>query len=126
MNGNWGFIAGILGFITSVITIVSVIIAIGQYKGKTDQKIINMEKNIGELQKEFKEHEKQALLTETKLRDEFKEEATSLRKDLAQSTNAMQDLKVLFTNFSSKLDTQMQYIQGDLKDIKEKFNAKEK
>ena len=126
MNGNWGFIAGILGLITSVITIVSVIIAIGQYKGKTDQKIINMEKNIGELQKEFKEHEKQALLTETKLRDEFKEEATSLRKDLAQSTNAMQDLKVLFTNFSSKLDTQMQYIQGDLKDIKEKFNAKEK
>lgn len=126
MNGNWGFIAGILGLITSVITIVSVIIAIGQYKGKTDQKIINMEKNIGELQKGFKEHEKQALLTETKLRDEFKEEATSLRKDLAQSTNAMQDLKVLFTNFSSKLDTQMQYIQGDLKDIKEKFNAKEK
>lgn len=126
MNGNWGFIAGILGLITSVITIISVIIAIGQYKGKTDQKIINMEKNIGELQKGFKEHEKQALLTETKLRDEFKEEATSLRKDLAQSTNAMQDLKVLFTNFSSKLDTQMQYIQGDLKDIKEKFNAKEK
>ena len=126
MNGNWGFIAGILGLITSVITIVSVIIAIGQYKGKTDQKIINMEKNIGELQKGFKEHEKQALLTETKLRDEFKEEATSLRKDLAQSTNAMQDLKVMFTNFSSKLDTQMQYIQGDLKDIKEKFNAKEK
>ena len=126
MNGNWGFIAGILGLITSIITIVSVIIAIGQYKGKTDQKIINMEKNIGELQKGFKEHEKQALLTETKLRDEFKEEATSLRKDLAQSTNAMQDLKVLFTNFSSKLDTQMQYIQGDLKDIKEKFNAKEK
>ena len=126
MNGNWGFIAGILGLITSVITIVSVIIAIGQYKGKTDQKIINAEKNIGELQKDFKEHEKQALLTETKLRDEFKEEATSLRKDLAQSTNAMQDLKVLFTNFSSKLDTQMQYIQDDLKDIKEKFNAKEK
>lgn len=126
MNGNWGFIAGILGLITSVITIVSVIITIGQYKGKTDQKIINAEKNIGELQKDFKEHEKQALLTETKLRDEFKEEATSLRKDLAQSTNAMQDLKVLFTNFSSKLDTQMQYIQGDLKDIKEKFNAKEK
>lgn len=126
MNGNWGFIAGILGLITSIITIISVIIAIGQYKGKTDQKIINMEKNIGELQKGFKEHEKQALLTETKLRDEFKEEATSLRKDLAQSTNAMQDLKVLFTNFSSKLDTQMQYIQGDLKDIKEKFNAKEK
>lgn len=126
MNGNWGFIAGILGLITSVITIVSVIIAIGQYKGKTDQKIINAEKNIDELQKGFKEHEKQALLTETKLRDEFKEEATSLRKDLAQSTNAMQDLKVLFTNFSSKLDTQMQYIQGDLKDIKEKFNAKEK
>lgn len=126
MNGNWGFIAGILGLITSVITIVSVIITIGQYKGKTDQKIINAEKNIDELQKGFKEHEKQALLTETKLRDEFKEEATSLRKDLAQSTNAMQDLKVLFTNFSSKLDTQMQYIQGDLKDIKEKFNAKEK
>ncbi len=126
MNGNWGFIAGILGLITSVITIVSVIITIGQYKGKTDQKIINAEKNIGELQKDFKEHEKQALLTETKLRDEFKEEATSLRKDLAQSTNAMQDLKVLFTNFSSKLDTQMQYIQDDLKDIKEKFNAKEK
>ena len=126
MNGNWGFIAGILGLITSIITIISVIIAIGQYKGKTDQKIINMEKNIGELQKGFKEHEKQALLTETKLRDEFKEEATSLRKDLAQSTNAMQDLKVMFTNFSSKLDTQMQYIQGDLKDIKEKFNAKEK
>lgn len=126
MNGNWGLIAGILALITSIITIVSVIIAIGQYKGKTDQKIINMEKNIGELQKGFKEHEKQALLTETKLRDEFKEEATSLRKDLAQSTNAMQDLKVLFTNFSSKLDTQMQYIQGDLKDIKEKFNAKEK
>lgn len=126
MNGNWGLIAGILGLITSVITIVSVIITIGQYKGKTDQKIINAEKNIGELQKDFKEHEKQALLTETKLRDEFKEEATSLRKDLAQSTNAMQDLKVLFTNFSSKLDTQMQYIQGDLKDIKEKFNAKEK
>ena len=126
MNGNWGFIAGILGLITSIITIISVIIAIGQYKGKTDQKIINMEKNIGELQKGFKEHEKQALLTETKLRDEFKEEATSLRKDLAQSTNAMQDLKVLFTNFSSKLDTQMQYIQDDLKDIKEKFNAKEK
>lgn len=126
MNGNWGFIAGILGLITSVITIVSVIITIGQYKGKTDQKIINAEKNIGELQKDFKEHEKQALLTETKLRDEFKEEATSLRKDLAQSTNAMQDLKVLFTKFSSKLDTQMQYIQDDLKDIKEKFNAKEK
>ena len=126
MNGNWGLIAGILGLITSLITIVSVIIAIGQYKGKTDQKIINAEKNIGELQKGFKEHEKQALLTETKLRDEFKEEATSLRKDLAQSTNAMQDLKVLFTNFSSKLDTQMQYIQDDLKDIKEKFNAKEK
>ena len=126
MNGNWGFIAGILGLITSVITIVSVIITIGQYKGKTDQKIINAEKNIGELQKDFKEHEKQALLTETKLRDEFKEEATSLRKDLAQSTNAMQDLTVLFTNFSSKLDTQMQYIQDDLKDIKEKFNAKEK
>ena len=126
MNGNWGFIAGILGLITSVITIVSVIITIGQYKGKTDQKIINAEKNIGELQKDFKEHEKQALLTETKLRDELKEEATSLRKDLAQSTNAMQDLKVLFTNFSSKLDTQMQYIQDDLKDIKEKFNAKEK
>ncbi|MCQ2242413.1 hypothetical protein [Treponema sp.] len=126
MNGNWGFITGILGLITSVITIVSVIIAIGQYKGKTDQKIINAEKNIDELQKGFKEHEKQALLTETKLRDEFKEEATSLRKDLAQSTNAMQDLKVLFTNFSSKMDTQMQYIQGDLKDIKEKFNAKEK
>lgn len=126
MNGNWGFIAGILGLITSIITIVSVIITIGQYKGKTDQKIINAEKNIGELQKDFKEHEKQALLTETKLRDEFKEEATSLRKDLAQSTNAMQDLKVLFTNFSSKLDTQMQYIQDDLKDIKEKFNAKEK
>ena len=126
MNGNWGLIAGILALITSIITIVSVIIAIGQYKGKTDQKIINMEKNIGELQKGFTEHEKQALLTETKLRDEFKEEATSLRKDLAQSTNAMQDLKVLFTNFSSKLDTQMQYIQGDLKDIKEKFNAKEK
>ena len=126
MNGNWGFIAGILGLITSVITIVSVIITIGQYKGKTDQKIINAEKNIDELQKDFKEHEKQALLTETKLRDEFKEEATSLRKDLAQSTNAMQDLKVLFTNFSSKLDTQMQYIQDDLKDIKEKFNAKEK
>lgn len=41
MNGNWGFIAGILGLITSVITIVSVIITIGQYKGKTDQKIIN-------------------------------------------------------------------------------------
>lgn len=126
MNGNWGLIAGILALITSIITIVSVIIAIGQYKGKTDQKIINAEKNIDELQKGFKEHEKQALLTETKLRDEFKEEATSLRKDLAQSTNAMQDLKVLFTNFSSKLDTQMQYIQGDLKDIKEKFNAKEK
>lgn len=126
MNGNWGLIAGCLGLITSVITIVSVIIAIGQYKGKTDQKIINAEKNIDELQKGFKEHEKQALLTETKLRDEFKEEATSLRKDLAQSTNAMQDLKVLFTNFSSKMDTQMQYIQGDLKDIKEKFNAKEK
>lgn len=126
MNGNWGFIAGILGLITSVITIVSVIITIGQYKGKTDQKIINAEKNIDELQKGFKEHEKQALLTETKLRDEFKEEATSLRKDLAQSTNAMQDLKVMFTNFSSKMDTQMQYIQGDLKDIKEKFNAKEK
>lgn len=126
MNGNWGFIAGILALITSIITIVSVIIAIGQYKGKTDQKLINAEKNIDELQKGFKEHEKQALLTETKLRDEFKEEATSLRKDLAQSTNAMQDLKVLFTNFSSKLDTQMQYIQGDLKDIKEKFNAKEK
>lgn len=126
MNGNWGFIAGILALITSIITIVSVIIAIGQYKGKTDQKLINAEKNIDELQKGFKEHEKQALLTETKLRDEFKEEATSLRKDLAQSTNAMQDLKVLFTNFSSKMDTQMQYIQGDLKDIKEKFNAKEK
>lgn len=126
MNGNWGLIAGILALITSIITIVSVIIAIGQYKGKTDQKIINAEKNIDELQKGFKEHEKQALLTETKLRDEFKGEATSLRKDLAQSTNAMQDLKVLFTNFSSKLDTQMQYIQGDLKDIKEKFNAKEK
>ena len=125
MNGNWGFIAGILGLITSVITIVSVIITIGQYKGNTDQKIINAEKNIDELQKGFKEHEKQALLTETKLRDEFKEEATSLRKDLAQSTNAMQDLKVMFTNFSSKMDTQMQYIQGDLKDIKEKFNAKE-
>lgn len=126
MNGNWGFITGILGLITSVITIVSVVIAIGQYKGKTDQKIINAEKNIDELQKGFKEHEKQALLTETKLRDEFKEEASSLRKDLAQSTNAMQDLKVLFSNFSSRMDTQMQYIQGDLKDIKEKFNAKEK
>lgn len=126
MNGDWGFIMGILGLITSVITIISVVIAIGQYKGKTDQKIINAEKNIDELQKGFKEHEKQALLTETKLRDEFKEEATSLRKDLAQSTNAMQDLKVLFSNFSSRMDTQMQYIQGDLKDIKEKFNAKEK
>lgn len=126
MNGNWGLIAGVTGLIVSVITIVSVIIAIGQYKGSTDQKIKNMDDDIGDLQKGFKEHEKQALLTETKLRDEFKEEATSLRKDLAQSTNAMQDLKVLFTNFSSKLDTQMQYIQGDLKDIKEKFNAKEK
>ena len=118
--------AGVVGLVVSLITIVSVIIAIGQYKGKTDQKITSMDKDIGGLKKEFKEHEKQALLTETKLRDEFKEEAKSLREDLAQSTNAMQDLKVLFTNFSSRMETQMQYIQGDLKDIKEKFNAKEK
>ena len=126
MNGNFGFMTGVVGLVVSLITIVSVIVAIGQYKGKTDQKITSMDKDIGGLKKEFKEHEKQALLTETKLRDEFKEEDTSLRKDLAQSTNAMQDLKVLFTNFSSRMDTQMQYIQGDLKDIKEKFNAKEK
>lgn len=126
MNGNWGFISGILAFITSVITIVSVIIAIGQYKGKTDQKINNMDEDIGDLQTEMKEHKKEAAQTEATLRSEFKEEASKLRTELAVTNSTMQDFGNRFSDFSGEMRATMNYIKDDLKDIKEKVNAKEK
>lgn len=126
MNGNWGFIAGVIGLFVSVITIVSVIIAIGQYKGKTDQKIKNMDEDISDLQSEMKEHKKEAAQTEATLRSEFKEEASKLRTDLAVTNAAMQDFGNRFSDFSGEMRATMNYIKDDLKDIKEKVNAKEK
>lgn len=126
MSGNWGLIAGVAGLIVSVITIVSVIIAIGQNKGKTDAQITTMDKQITDLQTEMKEHKKEAAKTEATLRSEFKEEASKLRTELAVTNSTMQDFGNRFSDFSGEMRATMNFIKDDLRDIKEKVNAKEK
>lgn len=126
MNGNWGLIAGVAAFLVSIITIVSVLIAIGQYKGKTDQKIDGMKEGLKDLSDDLDDLEKEEQEDITSLKNDFQKEISGLRKDLVVSTNATQAFEKKFAEFSGEMRATMQYIQSDLKDIKEKFNAKEK
>lgn len=104
MGGNWGVIAGVAGLIVSIITIVSVFISIGQYKGKTDQKIDSHSEKISDISRDI----------------------GNLKKEFTVTTTSITDLKTEFASFSGEMRATMQYIKSDLKDIKEKVNAKEK
>lgn len=123
MNGNMNFLVGIISFVASISTVVTVFIAIGQYKGKTDAQISTANKEISELQSDLKEHKKDALKTEANLRSEFKEEASKLRTELAVTNSTMQDIGNRVSDFSGEMRATMSYIKDDLKVIKEKVNA---
>lgn len=90
-------VAGYAGLIVSLITVISVFVAIGQYKGKIDQRLETVEKDVA-----------------------------ATKTELASNAKVMQDFKTEFASFSGEMKATMGYIKDDVKDIKEKVNAKEK
>lgn len=117
-------ITGLVSILLSLGTIVTVLVSIGQYKGRNDQMMAGYAESIAELQAGLKEHIRDDAEKENRLRDEFQTEASELRKDLAKSMTSLNDIKVLFSEFTGRMDATMGYIKSDVNYIKEKVDAK--
>lgn len=97
MERKFDGIAGYAGLVVSLFTVISVFVAIGQYKGKIDQRLETVEKDVA-----------------------------ATKTELTANAKVMQDFKTEFASFSGEMKATMGYIKDDVKDIKEKVNAKEK
>lgn len=123
-------ISSVVGFSLSVLTLIGVFIAIGQFKGTTNQRLTDSEDHIKEVNKDIAELEDKVEKEVSCLEREMKKEIGDIRKDLASNAQNMQSFQKEFAEFSGEMRTTMNFIKEDLRDIKkdmkEKVNAKEK
>ena len=90
-----GIISSVVALLVSVFGIVSVFVSIGQYKGRTDQRLDTLEKETAEQEKKITAG--------------------------AASSSAIQ---TDFAAFTGEMRATMNYIQNDLRDIKNDIKGK--